>query len=194
MATPPSVWFAPLDGKHVTPTALAGGSGMKETAQSPYGVAVNATHVYWADEGGATIKRRALADLGTDKLAEGSSASRGRMIHRARRDQRLLPDARRLRPRDPEGRLGLADVSRERAGSSESIVVDDQYVYFTIFAPNGPVRRVPKSGGRCRGPRDGAELPLFDHAGLQHDLLDQSGRLQHGPGREAHEVALVSRR
>jgi hypothetical protein len=73
MRSPPSVWFAPRDGDRVKATALASvadaGVVAQEPAVSPYGVAVDSANVYWSDPGGDTIKRRALATLGTDQRA-----------------------------------------------------------------------------------------------------------------------------
>lgn len=147
MASPPSVWSAPLDGKHVTPTAIAGATGVKETAQSPYGVAVNATHVYWADQGAATIKRRALSDLGTDKLADVFVAESGPHDLALDADNVYwLNTAGDIRARPLDGATSTA-VLASLSAPGESIAVDDQYVYFTQYADLGSVGRVRKSGG-----------------------------------------------
>jgi hypothetical protein len=149
MATPPSVWYAPLDGKAVNATPLATASSLgttKETAQNPYGVAVNAKYVYWADTDGATIKRRALSTLGMDILADVIVAETGpRDLTIDANNLYWLTSGGDVRSRAIDG-SGKTVVLSSGETSAEWIIVDDQYVYFTHYAANAAVSRVRKDG------------------------------------------------
>ncbi len=156
--TPAGVWYAPLASNHIAALPLAGGSA-KETVVSPYGVAVDSDHVYWADEGGGFIKRRALASLGQDILADlvWSEAS----VHD------ITVDAKNVYFTTSDGfvRYIVKDGSTKAVTlassqtNAESIVVDDQYVYWTIYAANGTVNRVPKTGGNVEPLASGQNYP-----------------------------------
>lgn len=146
--SPPGVWHAPLNGDHVTPSALASASGLtKETVTMPYGVAVDGAHVYWADPDGNALKRRALSSLGTDVLAEVVTAEPG--------PRDLALDATRVywltaggavRARAKDLSANAVTLATQQTGA-ESIIVDDRYVYWTTFVKSGTVSRVAKTGG-----------------------------------------------
>jgi hypothetical protein len=148
--SPGSVWFSPLDGDHATPTALAAdpdaGLGVLEPATNPYGIAVDATHVYWSDRTAGVVKRRALASLGANMAAEVGAI-----------DQKpgdLALDATRVYWVTGNGFVrshakdGSGDVLTLASGESEAetILVDDQYVYWARHELGSPVKRVPKNG------------------------------------------------
>ena len=148
--SPGSVWFAPLSGDHVTATAIAAtqDAGLTmETAQNPYGIAVDATHVYWSDMGAAIIKRRALASLGSNILAD-VVISEGQPGDLALDDKRIYWVTKDgfIRSRAKDG-TGTPTTLASGETDAETILVDDQYVYWARHVEDSAVKRVPKAGG-----------------------------------------------
>lgn len=147
---PASIWFAPLDAVGAAPKPIAARQDLGltvETADAPYGVAVDATHVYWADSRANAIKRRALATLGTDLLAE--------VVTRELGTRNLALDADRVYWLTTDGlvRSRAKDLASPAITlavgqtAAESLIVDDRHVYWTTYNAAGTVARVVKTGG-----------------------------------------------
>jgi len=142
------IWLANADGSSTSPTMIA-------EAPAPYGIAVDDTHVYWAENGidsAPTGKIRRLAragintggepeDLETDEEQPGDLViddthvywlTRGGVVSRIRKD----------------GSGGLEDLSTEEH-EPKALRVDDVFVYWTD--PEGTrVRQVRKNGEDLR--------------------------------------------
>jgi hypothetical protein len=154
MKTPPSVWYAPLDGNNVAATPLAiapaatdGGVVAKEPAAEPLGVAVDSTYVYWSDLG--TIKRRALASLGRDLPADVVVSGEVGPLDIALNAERIywLTSGGLVRSCVKGENCAPETLASGQAGAA-FLVVDDQYVYWTTYLEAGTVSRVRKFGGR----------------------------------------------
>jgi hypothetical protein len=148
--TPAGVWFAPLSASRASPTPIATAqtTGLtKETAVHPFGIAVDALHVYWADTGGSVIKRRALTNLGDNVLAEvvaSESSPRDIVLDGGRAYWGTGEGFVRARSKD----LNSPAITLATGQTNiESIAVDDVYVYWTVLTAGGTVNRVPKTGG-----------------------------------------------
>jgi hypothetical protein len=156
MSRPPSVWHAPLDGDNgvamplaLEPSVADAGVVAQEPAWSPYGVAVDATHVYWSDSGNSAIKRRALTSLDRDLPAERVISGEEGPMDIALDGQRLywLTSTGLVRSCDKAGPCTPLTLASGQTGA-EFLLVDDLYVYWTTYVTGGSVRRVQKMGGR----------------------------------------------
>ncbi len=157
--TPPGIWYAAMNGDNATASPLAVDTITSETAKTPYGVAVDSTAVYWADQGEGAIKRRQVASLGQDIKAEV-------VITQANvRDVTL--DADDLYWTSSDGFVRRRAKAGSGSGTTlapgqtgiESIIVDDQYVYWTNYVTGGTVRRIPKAGGTVETLATGQSYP-----------------------------------
>jgi hypothetical protein len=133
----------------VTPVPLASSSASgltKEVVAGPYGVAVDATHVYWSDRSGGYVKRRALSSLGQDILADVviAEVGPGELALDATNVYFVTTDGF-VRSRDKAAKSPAMTIASGQA-SPESIVVDDTYVYWVNSVQGGAVSRAPKSG------------------------------------------------
>jgi hypothetical protein len=156
--SPPGIWYAPLASAHITALPIAGAS-VKESVAGPYGVAVDAAYVYWADESGGYVKRRALSTLGQNITAD--------LVINETGPHDLAVDATKVYFVTNDGFVraiakdgsGVASTLASGQASAESIIVDDQYVYWTIYAANATVNRAPKSGGPVETLATGQSYP-----------------------------------
>jgi hypothetical protein len=158
MKDPPSVWFAPLSGRNgtATPIALASSSDAGfplDPAQAPYGVAVDGQYVYWADEDMGVLYRRSLASLEPyDSTHHAEAIASDLRPHDLAVDEHRvywLSSSGWLKSKAKDGSGGAVLLaSGEDVQSPESILVDDQHVYWTNADIDGQVNRVPKAGGR----------------------------------------------
>lgn len=164
MRTPASIWFAPLNGNDVPAAPLASAASSmltKETVDNPYGVAVDATHVYWSDEDRNVIKRRSLSTLGTDILADVvlSSELGPRDIALDAKNVYWTTNAGLIRSLAKDG-SGMPVTLASGQTGLEPIIVDSQYVYWTNWVNNGDVSRVRKDGGKVEVLASGQKAPF----------------------------------
>jgi hypothetical protein len=146
LATAPGVFWAPLDGSHVGATQIAGGES-KEEAKSPYGIAVDDTHLYWSErEGPNSIKRLALTNLDEEKAAVTLVKNENYPTVMAIDKERVYWLS--------EGKVRYYSKNDEKTGTlahggwgHNSIMVDDQYVYWLEINTEATLMRVPKVGG-----------------------------------------------
>jgi hypothetical protein len=145
--TPAAIWFAPLSQSGGAPSVVAKTGVTSDAVQQPFGVAVDDTHLYWSDKTDNKIRRRTLASLGTDVLADVVSTDTGprHVALDAQRAYWLTSDGLvRARAKDlKEPAVTLASGQT----AAESVIVDDRYVYWTTWVASGAVSRVRKTGG-----------------------------------------------
>jgi hypothetical protein len=163
MNSPGGVWFAPLSGDHVKALPLASDASSmltKERVVRPYGVAVDATHVYWSDVDGNAIKRRSLSSLGDDILADAvvSSEAGPRDIALDAKNIYWITSEGRIRSRPKDGSGVPVTLASGQTGA-ESIIVDSQYIYWTNWVDGGEVNRVPNDGGGVETMASGQKSP-----------------------------------
>jgi len=145
--TPAAVWWSPITAVNGTPNVIAKSGTTSDTATGPFGVAVDATHVYWSDRNESKIRRRVIASLGMNALADIVATDVGPrdLTLDAQRIYWLTADgfvrARSKDLKDPPVTLASGQTA------AESILTDDRYVYWTTWTANGAVSRVPKAGG-----------------------------------------------
>jgi hypothetical protein len=161
---PSGVWFAPLGGTGGPAKAVAAlsSTGLSvENTTDAFGVTVDGTHVYWSDRELHYIRRRPLATL--DMNVGGEPVASGGM------PRNLTTDADRVYWVTQDGFVmshaktdgGATTMLAANQTDATSIIVDDQYVYWTRYMANGTVGRAPKNGS---GPADelatGQKFPL----------------------------------
>jgi len=153
MSTPASVWFVqvPETGAAASPTPLAasadaGLTGV-ETVDTPTAIAVDANHVYWADNTACVIKRRALSTLGQPASAETfvqSECATAIVLD----DKRVYWAAGADLKSFAKDKSGVVTTLAHPSEKVWSMVVDDQFLYWgeVRWYFMGTIGRVLKDG------------------------------------------------
>jgi hypothetical protein len=160
---PSGVWFAPLGGTGGDARAVAAqqSTGLTmETTTDAFGVAVDATHVYWTDREQHNVRRRALATLDQNLPAEQIDTggmprhitTDGDRVYWVTEDGFVMSHA-----KAPGGATTMLAANQTGAFN---IIADDQYVYWTRNIKDGNVSRVPKGGGPVEDLATGQKYPL----------------------------------